>query len=123
MRSMRLMTLLVAAVMLTACATRGTPPTEELAVARSAIGYAEESSARDSAPEQLEEARNKLALARQAVDVRNYEVARQLAVEAEAAARLADLKARNASTRRTVNEIEATIEALRDELAELQRGT
>jgi chromosome segregation ATPase len=122
MKTTRLLFLLSVVALMTACAARGTPPTDELAVARSAIGYAEESSARDSAPEELADAQRKLSLAREAVEARNYEVARQLAVEAEAAARLADLKARNASTRRTVNEIEASIEALRSELAQMQRG-
>lgn len=122
MKTARLIILMSVAVLLTACATRPAPPTDELAVARSAIGYAVESSARDSAPEELALARSKLELAEQAMGTRNYEVAQQLALEAEAAARLADFKARNTATRRTVNELEASIQALREELARLQGG-
>ncbi len=123
MRSTRFILLLTAAALTAACATRPPAPTEELAVARSAIGYAVESSARDSAPEDLAEARRKLERAEQAMGTRNHEVARQLALEAEAAARLADFKARNASTRRTVSELEASIQALREELDRLQGGS
>lgn len=122
MRIVQLVCLVSGALLLAACATKPAPPTDELAVARSAIDYAVESSARDSAPEELAQARSKLNLAEQAMDSRNYAVAQQLAVEAEAAARLADFKARNSATRRTVNELESSIQALRDELARLQGG-
>jgi septal ring factor EnvC (AmiA/AmiB activator) len=88
-----------------------------MAVARNAIDYAVEMGARDHAPEELEQARAHLAEAERAIEADQNEVARQLAMEAEKIARLADLKARSARSSRQVQELEDTVEALRAEIA------
>jgi len=102
---------------LAACASNPPVPTDQLAVARSAIEYAVEMGARDHAPGELEQARRHLDEAEQAIEQDENEIARQLALEAEKIARLADLKSRAARSRRQVEELENTVEALREQIA------
>lgn len=111
------------ALLLIACASKPPVPTEQLAVARSAIEYAVEMGARENAPNELQQARDHLAEAEEAVEQDENEIARQLAVEAEKLARLADLKSRAARNRHQVEELENTVEALREEIAGGQGGS
>lgn len=104
-------------LLLAACATSPPVPTDQLAVARNAIEYAVEMGAREHAPGELQQARDHLAEAERAVGQDENEIARQLAMEAEKIARLADLKSRSARSERQVRELETTVEALREEIA------
>ncbi|MDZ7790424.1 MAG: DUF4398 domain-containing protein [Xanthomonadales bacterium] len=113
----------VLALVLTACASQPPVPTDQLAVARNAIEYAVEMGARDHAPGDLQQARDHLAEAERAVEQGENEIARQLALEAEKIARLADRKARSARSRRQVEQLEDTVEALREEIARAQGGS
>ncbi len=116
--------LLVAlAVMLAGCATRQPVPTDQLAVAQNTIEYAVEMGAREHAPDELRQARDHMAEAQRAVEQEQNEIARQLALEAEKMARLADLKSRAARSRRQVEQLEDTVEALRQEIAGQQGGS
>lgn len=112
-----LLSLPVLALLLGACATRVPVPSDQLAVARNAIEYAVEMGAREYSPAELQQARDHLAEAERAVDQNENEIAGQLAMEAEKIARLADLKARSARSERQVQELETTVEALREEIA------
>lgn len=105
------------------CASQPPVPSDQMAVARNAIDYAVEMGARDHAPDDLEQARKHLAEAERAIEQKENEIARQLAVEAEKMARLADLKSRTARSQRQVQELENTVEALREELAGEQGGS
>lgn len=111
------------ALLLGACASQPPVPNDQLAVARNAIDYAVEMGARDSAPQELQQARDHLAEAERAVEQNENEIARQLALEAEKMARLADRKARAAQSRRQVEQLEETVEALREEIARAQGGS
>jgi flagellar biosynthesis component FlhA len=113
----------VLVLFLTACASQPPVPTDQMAVARNAIDYAVEMGARDHAPADLKQARDHLAEAERAVEQGENEIARQLALEAEKIARLADRKARSARSRRQVEQLEDTVEALREEIARAQGGS
>jgi hypothetical protein len=115
-RSINTFWIIALVALLAACASRPPVPTDQMAVARSAIDYAVEMGARDHAPQELEQARAHLAEAERAIELDQNEVARQLAMEAEKIARLADLKARSARSSRQVQELEDTVEALRAEI-------
>lgn len=114
---------LAAALLLVACASRPPVPDEQLAVASNAIDYAVEMGARETAAQELRQARNQLAEAERAVEQDENEIARQLALEAEKMARLADRKARTAKSRRQVEQLEDTVEALRQEIARNPGGS
>lgn len=113
----------VLVLFLSACASQPPVPTDQLAVARNAIDYAVEMGARDHAPGDLQQARDHLAEAERAVEQDENEIARQLALEAEKMARLADRKARTARSRRQVEQLEDTVDALREEIARAQGGS
>lgn len=113
----------VLALALSACASQPPVPTDRLAVARNAIDYAVEMGARDHAPDDLQQARDHLAEAERAIEQDENRVARQLALEAEKMARLADRKARTARSRRQVEQLEDTVDALRQEIGRAQGGS
>src|SRR5437899_9202595 len=64
---------------------------------------------------ELQLAREELASARLALDVREYERARRLAEQALADARVAEVRAESESTRRTARDLRLSSETLRDE--------
>lgn len=111
------------ALLLAACASQPPVPTGQLAVARSAIEYAVEMGARDHAPDDLQQARDQLAEAERAVEQDEHEIARQLALESEKMARLADRRARSARSRHQVEQLEDAVQALREEIARAQGGS
>jgi hypothetical protein len=111
------------ALLLVACASQPPVPSDQLAVARNAIDYAVEMGARDHAPGDLQQARQHLAEAERAVEQGENKIARQLALEAEKIARLADRKSRSAQSRRQVEQLEDTVEALREEISRAQGGS
>ncbi len=81
-----------ATILLAACA--GTPPTTELAVARSAVQDASRDGAAQHAPAQFALAQDKLARAETANRSDDFTSARRLATEAEADAHVAGATAR-----------------------------
>lgn len=104
-------------VMLGGCATSGTPPTEQMAFARSAVNDAVSAGGAEYAPVELQSAQDKLDKANAAVADRKYDDARRYAEAAEADARLAAVTARSAKAQRAVGEVESGIRALREEIA------
>src|SRR5690625_7364874 len=86
--------------LLAACASKRPVPEDQLAVARNASDYAVDMGARDSAPRELEQAGKHLAEAERGVEQGGNGSARQLALESEKIARLADLRARRGDSER-----------------------
>ncbi|HZX31421.1 MAG TPA: DUF4398 domain-containing protein [Rhodocyclaceae bacterium] len=103
-----------AAILLLAGCASPPRPDAQFAVSRSAIEEALGAGATQSAPLELQHARDKMARADAAVDAKNFEDARRLAEEAEVDARLAAAKARTARAQLAVAEIQKSIRALRE---------
>jgi hypothetical protein len=107
--------LITAALALAACANEA-PPTAQVTLADSTIRDAETAGAVQYSPVELNSAREKLEAARRNMQDDNNEQARRLAEEAEADARLAELRARTKTTRDAVAAIQSSIDTLRSEL-------
>ena len=104
----------VAAFGIAACSSAPAPK-EEMAVSRSAVERASTSAAAD-APQELADARAKLTRANEAMASKDYALARRLADEAQADAALADATARSTRSRRALDEVQASIRLLREQL-------
>lgn len=106
---------LAAVATLAACAS--TPaPREEMAVGKAAVERASASVGADAAVE-VASARDKIARANKAFANKDYELARRLAQEAEAEATLAEARARAVRSQVALDEVRASIRALRAQMA------
>lgn len=106
------------AMLAVGCATVSAPmPTEQLAVAGAAVADAVSADASQYDGPDLRNAQRKLARAHDELAQGDYGIAHDLAEEAEADARLAATKARATKAARADAEVQATIRALRDEIA------
>ena len=92
------------------------PPVEKMAVAEAAVQTASTANTREDAPGELQIAIAKLNSARQAMGREDYELAGQLAEQAEIDAQVAVLRAQSERTRRSAQESEDAARALRDEI-------
>jgi len=101
---------------LTACATKYPPPDSQISLATSAITQAESVGAYETAPVELNAAKEKLALARQAVQQKDNLTAQRLAEEAIVDADLAQAKARSIKSQKAAEEIKASIKTLQEEI-------
>jgi len=107
--------LFAAAAMLAGCAS--TPePVGELASARTAIRSVQGSDAQDLAPVYLDRARTKLQRAEAASADEDYAEARRLAEESLVDAELANAKANAIKARRNADDLEQSIQVLREEI-------
>lgn len=104
-----------ALVLLSACASTP-PPTAELAVGRAAVERATGPAAAE-APVEMAAAREKITRANAAFAKEDYALARQLAVEAEADATLAEAKSRSERSGRALAEVREGIRMLRQEMS------
>jgi Domain of unknown function (DUF4398) len=96
------------------CAT--TPiPNEKIAVAKAEVARAEQSGAPELAPVEMASARDKLARAEKAAADRDPQPATQLAEQANIDAQLAEATAQEHRSHRSVQELEASLQALRQE--------
>jgi hypothetical protein len=102
-----------ALLFLAGCA--GTPPTDSLSKAEVAINRAIEEGAADHAPLELRMARDKLDVAKKAMNDSDYDVARRLAEEAAVDANVAIAKAKSDEARQEAEKLRQTIEDLRQE--------
>ena len=109
----------LAAVLVLAAGCAGTPEVPEQALARAEAGIenAERSGARQFATEELDAARNKLTQARAAVDDEDMLAAQRYAEQAALDAELAAATARNYKAQESANELDRSIEVLREEIA------
>jgi hypothetical protein len=99
---------------LAACAT-SPPPNEKLAVAQASVQRAEQSGAQALAPAELSTARDKLARAEDASTKREPGTATMLAEQANLDAELAEAIAQEHRSHQAVTELDASLQALRQE--------
>jgi len=111
--------LIVFALALAGCADKIPPPTQQVTMATQAIAQAESSGAFEFAPVELKSARDKLTLAKHAMDKEEddeNDKARRLADEAMIDANLAEAKARSAKSQKVVEEMKESIRILQQEM-------
>ena len=114
------MAALAAAVILAGCAGTATRPDAEMDAAQAAITQAESAGARASSPTLLKDARDRVEEARVLIDQEEYAPAQRLLEQPTADARLAQEQARTAEAEQAVQELNETIEMLRDRMMEDQ---
>lgn len=108
-----------AAAIAAGCA--GVPaPTEQMAVSRSAVANAVSAGGTEYAPVEMRTAQEKMDRANRAMDKEDYAIARVLAEEAQADARLAEKKAQSAKAEKAAGVTQEDTRVLRDEM---NRGT
>lgn len=110
--------LAVAAVLsLAACASsQKAPATADVAVSRNAVDNAVSAGAADLAPAEINMARSKMMRANEALAAKDYVLARQLATEAQADAKLAQSKASSTKANAAANALDADLRVLREEV-------
>jgi DNA repair ATPase RecN len=110
-----------AAVVLGLGACASSPiPNEKIAVARSSVQRAEQSGAPDFAPVELATARDKLQRAEKAASDHDAQPATLLAEQANVDAELAEATAQEHKSHKAAAELDASLQALRDESTRLQ---
>ena len=92
------------------------PPTEQMAVSKSAIANAVSAGGPEYAPVEMKLAQDKMDRARRAMEKEDYENARWLAEEAQADARLAEKKAQSAKAQKAALVMQDDIRVLREEI-------
>lgn len=103
------------AVVLASC-TSVPAPTEQMAVSTSAIANAASAGGAQYAPAELASARQKLDRASLAMEKKDYALARQLAEQAQADARLAEKIAESTKARKAAAVVQEDVRVLHDEL-------
>jgi Domain of unknown function (DUF4398) len=107
---------LCAVIALSAAGCVTTPvPNEEIAVAKSSVQRAEQAGAPELAPVEMAAARDKLARAEKAAADRDAQPATHLAQQANADAQLAEATAQEQHSRKAAMELDASLQALRQE--------
>ena len=91
-------------------------PTSQLAVSRAAVMNASNADTNQYAPVELKSARDKLIAAEQAMAAKNYELAQQLATEAQVDARLAESRTQSAKAQKAAQDSQDATGVLREEL-------
>ena len=91
-------------------------PTEQMAVSRAAIANAVSAGGPEYAAVEMKSAQDKIARADRAMSKEDYDVARSLAVEAQADARLAEKMAQSGKAQKAAAVMQDDARALRDEL-------
>jgi hypothetical protein len=92
------------------------PPTEQMAVAKSALSSALSAGGVEYAPVEMRTAQEKMDRANRAMAKEEYDAARRLAAEAEADARLAEKMAHAAKARKAESVTQEDIRVLREEM-------
>ena len=110
------------AVMLFAACATVPPPTDQIAVSRSAIANAISAGGNEYAAVEMRSAQEKMDRANRAMQSEDYENARWLAEQAQADARLAEKKAQSAKAQKAANAMQDDIRVLRDEIARGEKG-
>lgn len=107
-----------AALFMTGCTS--TPivpaPTEQMAVSRATVNAATSAGGNEFAPVQLKSATDKMDAAERAMGAKNYELARQLAEQAQVDAQLAAAAARAAKAQKAADTVQEDNRVLRNEL-------
>lgn len=106
----------LAAVLLAGCASQKAPATADVAVSRAAVESASSAGGADAAPAEMLAARAKMQEANQALAAKDYTRARDLAMQAQADAKLAQSKAGSAKATAAADALQENIRVLREEL-------
>jgi len=116
--SSRWLTALFGAMALLAvgCSSLKTPATADVAVSKAAVDNAAGAGGVQYAPIEMTSARQKMVLANQAMAAKDYKLARELAAQAEADAKLAQGKANSAKAQAASDALQEDIRVLRAEL-------
>jgi hypothetical protein len=101
---------------LAACASQKTPATAAVAVSNNAVENAVSAGAADLAPQEITAAREKMLRANQALAAKDYKLARDLAVQAQADAKLAQSKAGSAKATAAADTLNQDLRVLRQEV-------
>lgn len=108
---------MAAALALAACTSpQKAPATADVAVSRNAVENAVSAGAAELAPMEITSAREKMLRASQALAARDYKLARELAIQAEADAKLAQSKATSAKASAAANALNDELRVLRQEV-------
>jgi hypothetical protein len=101
---------------LAACASEKAPATADVAVSKNAVENAVSAGAADLAPAEINAAREKMMRANAALAAKDYTLARELATQAQADAKLAQSKANSAKATAAANALDADLRVLRNEV-------
>ncbi|MGZ3236767.1 MAG: DUF4398 domain-containing protein [Burkholderiaceae bacterium] len=104
------------AMLLAGCSSMKTPATADVAVTKAAVDNASTAGATEYAPAEMQSAREKLALANQAMTAKHYKEAGEWATQAQADAKLAQSKANSAKAQQNADALQSDIRAMREEL-------
>ncbi|MFP5391267.1 MAG: DUF4398 domain-containing protein [Gammaproteobacteria bacterium] len=106
-----------AVLSLAACASsQKAPATADVAVSKNAVENAVSAGAAEAAPEELNAARAKMLRASQALAAKDYALARDLATQAQADAKLAQSKANSAKATAAASALQEDLRVLREEV-------
>ena len=106
-----------AVLSLAACASsQKAPATADVAVWKNAVENAVGAGAADLAPVEITSAREKMLRANQALAAKDYALARDLAAQAQADAKLAQSKANSAKASAAANALQDDLRVLREEV-------
>jgi hypothetical protein len=92
------------------------PAAADVAVSRNAVENAVQAGAGTLAPDEITMAREKMLKANQALAAKDYKLARELAMQAEADAKLAQSRANSAKATAAASALDADLRALRQEV-------
>jgi hypothetical protein len=109
-------------LVLAGCADKVPAPTQQATMAAQAIAQAESSGAFELAPIELKSARDKLNLAKLAMEQEENVKARRLAEGAMIDANLAEIKARATKSQKVVEELKENIRILQEEIERKQKN-
>lgn len=98
------------------CTSMKTPATSSVAVSKAAVDNAAGAGAVEFAPVEMNSAREKMALANKAMAAKDYKLAKDLATQAEADAKLAQSKADSAKAQAAADALQDDVRILREEL-------
>jgi len=106
----------VAVTLLVGCTSLKAPATADVAVSKAAVDNAAGAGGAQFAPVEMTAAREKLALANKAMLVKDYKLARDMANQAQADAKLAQSKANSGKAQIAADALQDDIRVLREEL-------
>jgi outer membrane murein-binding lipoprotein Lpp len=112
-----------AVLVLAGCASpQKAPATADVAVSRNAVENAVSAGSAELAPAETTAAREKMMRANQALAAKDYKLARELAIQAQADAKLAQSKANSAKATAAANALDEDLRVLRQEVERANSG-
>ncbi|MEW6373830.1 MAG: DUF4398 domain-containing protein [Pseudomonadota bacterium] len=108
--------MLATLLVLGGCASQKAPATADVAVSRNAVQNAVQAGAAELAPAEITAARAKMMRANEALAAKDYKLARELAMQAQADAQLAQSKANSAKATAASDALNEDLRVLRQEV-------